>query len=109
MKFKQMSDFKAIRQEIVQKTIEYYQAKFTSSNFISGKSRVNYAGRVFDEKELVYVGEGWNCFLRVAEHTRKDSDKLFTKWNFIEITDENERKQVERELRSKFKPKYNRG
>ncbi len=63
---------------------------------------------LFDEKELIYVGEGWNCFLRVAEHTRKDSDKLFTKWNFIEIADENERKQVERELRSKFKPKYNR-
>ncbi len=59
---------------------------------------------LFDNKELVYIGEGWNCFLRVAEHTRKDSDKFFTKWNFIEIENEKERKQVERELRSKFGP-----
>ena len=62
---------------------------------------------LFDENELVYVGQGWNCFLRVAEHTRKDSDKQFTDWNFIEIENEQERKQLERELRNTLKPKYN--
>jgi len=62
---------------------------------------------LFDEQELVSVGQGWNCFLRVAEHTRRDSDKVFTKWNFIEIESEKERKQVEQEVMNRFKPKYN--
>ena len=26
---------------------------------------------LFDGDELVYIGQGWNCLLRVAEHTRK--------------------------------------
>jgi len=48
-----MTDLKTLRQEIISKTIEYYQAKFAEKEFIPGKTRVNYAGRVFDEKELV--------------------------------------------------------
>jgi len=47
-----MTDFKKLRKEIIAKTIEYYQAKFAQNKFIPGKSRVNYAGRVFDENEL---------------------------------------------------------
>ena len=62
---------------------------------------------LFNKNELVYIGQGWNCFLRVAEHTRKDSDKKFTHWNFILIENEKERKKVERSLRDIFKPKYN--
>jgi CDP-4-dehydro-6-deoxyglucose reductase, E1 len=52
-----MSDPKTIRQEIIQKTIEYYQAKFAKPNFVPGKSKVNYAGRVFDHQELVNAVE----------------------------------------------------
>jgi predicted GIY-YIG superfamily endonuclease len=63
---------------------------------------------LFNEHELVYVGEGWNCFLRVAEHTRKESDKIFTRWNFIPIEDAEKRKAQEREICAEFKPKYNR-
>jgi len=48
-----MQDIKILRQEIIAKTIEYYQIKFAEKEFIPGKSRVNYAGRVFNEKELV--------------------------------------------------------
>lgn len=42
--------------------------------------------------ELVYIGQGWNCVLRVAEHTRKDSDKVFTHWSFFPVENESERK-----------------
>jgi CDP-6-deoxy-D-xylo-4-hexulose-3-dehydrase len=31
----------------------YHQQRFSENEFIPGKSRVNYAGRVFDEKELI--------------------------------------------------------
>lgn len=63
---------------------------------------------LFNQNKLVYIGQGWNCFLRVAEHTRKESDKEFTHWNFIPIEDEKERKKMERRLRDILKPKYNR-
>ena len=42
-----------IREQILKLTREYYKEKFSENNFIPGKSRVNYAGRVFDEKELI--------------------------------------------------------
>jgi len=62
---------------------------------------------LFNNDALVYIGEGWNCFLRVAEHTRKESEKVFTRWNFIPIEDEQERIALERALRDQFKPIYN--
>ncbi|MBT4401568.1 MAG: lipopolysaccharide biosynthesis protein RfbH [Bacteroidetes bacterium] len=47
-----MTDDKKLRLEIIEKTIEYYQARFAPIEFIPGKTRVNYAGRVFDSKEI---------------------------------------------------------
>ena len=47
-----MSREKEIRKEILNLTEEYYNEKFGNKAFVSGKSRVNYAGRVFDEKEI---------------------------------------------------------
>ena len=52
-----MGNYKELRTEIIQKTIEYYQARFAASEFIPGKSKVNYAGRVFDSHELVNAVE----------------------------------------------------
>src|SRR5664280_2027598 len=52
-----MSDFKTIRKDIILKTIEYYNAKFAKTDFVPGKSRINYAGRVFDHAELVNAVE----------------------------------------------------
>lgn len=52
-----MSNYREIRKEIIQKTIEYYNARFSASEFIPGKSKVNYAGRVFNYEELVNAVE----------------------------------------------------
>jgi len=52
-----MSDHKKIREEIIQKIVEYHQAKFVKQNFVPGKSKVNYAGRVFNQMELVNAVE----------------------------------------------------
>ena len=62
---------------------------------------------LFYNDELVYIGQGWNCLLRVAEHTRKDSDKVFNRWNFIPVQDERERLAFEAQLRRQFKPRFN--
>ena len=40
-----------IRKKILDLTKEYYKEKFSNNTFEPGKQRVNYAGRVFDEKE----------------------------------------------------------
>lgn len=52
-----MSDFKTLRKEIIAKTIEYHQVRFGKTEFIPGKSKVNYAGRVFNEQEIVNAVE----------------------------------------------------
>ena len=62
---------------------------------------------LFNKDDLVYVGQGWNCFLRVAEHTRKDNFKEFTSWSFIHIEDETTRKDLEKQLRKEINTKYN--
>ncbi|MBN2396153.1 MAG: lipopolysaccharide biosynthesis protein RfbH [Candidatus Atribacteria bacterium] len=52
-----MTDFKQLRKEIIEKTIQYHHARFSEKEFIPGRTRVNYAGRVFNEKELVNAVE----------------------------------------------------
>ncbi|QKJ62400.1 GIY-YIG nuclease family protein [Flavobacterium sp. M31R6] len=78
---------------------------FKSSKFLEGNCSGIYF--LFDGNELVYIGKGWNCLLRIAEHTRKDSDKKFTSWNYISINDINEYNRIEKELIKKHNPKYN--
>jgi excinuclease UvrABC nuclease subunit len=62
---------------------------------------------LFHGNELVYIGRGWNCLLRVAEHTRKETDKLFTSWNYLPVESEAEYKALERDLIRKFSPIHN--
>ena len=45
-----MDNINALRKEIVEKTIAYQKAKFANQIFVPRKTRVNYAGRVFDEQ-----------------------------------------------------------
>ena len=52
-----MSDINNLRKEIIEKTIHYYKTKFAPQEFIPGKTRVNYAGRVFNENELINAVE----------------------------------------------------
>ena len=43
----------SLKEEIFQKVKKYYELKFKSKSFIPGKTPVRYAGRVFDENELI--------------------------------------------------------
>jgi excinuclease UvrABC nuclease subunit len=64
---------------------------------------------LFDKDELVYIGSGWNCFLRVAEHTRKEQTHRvnFTRWNFKPITGKENYVREEKRLIKKYQPKGN--
>jgi CDP-6-deoxy-D-xylo-4-hexulose-3-dehydrase len=70
-------DIKSLRQEIISKTIEYYQLKFAQKEFIPGKTRVNYAGRVFDEKELLNaVDASLDFWLTEGRFSEEFSEKI---------------------------------
>jgi CDP-6-deoxy-D-xylo-4-hexulose-3-dehydrase len=72
-----MTNFKQLRKEIIEKTIQYHQAKFTQNEFIPGKSRVNYAGRVFDEKEICNAVEAsLDFWLTEGRFSEEFSDKI---------------------------------
>ncbi len=47
-------DSEILRDEILEKTKAYYKARFgEEKKFVGGKSKISYAGRVFDENEIV--------------------------------------------------------
>jgi CDP-4-dehydro-6-deoxyglucose reductase, E1 len=72
-----MTDFKQLRKEIIEKTVQYHEAKFTQNEFIPGKSRVNYAGRVFDEKEICNaVDASLDFWLTEGRFSEEFSDKI---------------------------------
>jgi len=72
-----MTDHKILRQEIISKTIEYHQARFGQTRFVPGKTRVNYAGRVFDEKELSNAVEAsLDFWLTEGRYSEEFSEKI---------------------------------
>lgn len=48
-----MEDSNIIREQILLLTKKYYQSKFLNLSFAVGKDKVHYAGRVFDENEII--------------------------------------------------------
>jgi CDP-6-deoxy-D-xylo-4-hexulose-3-dehydrase len=72
-----MSDTDILRQEIIAKTIKYYGAKFSSPKFVPGKTRVNYAGRVFNEQELTNAVEAsLDFWLTEGRFSEKFAEKI---------------------------------
>ena len=72
-----MADHRQLRKEILEKTKEFYQARFADDRFVPGKSRVNYAGRVFDEQELMNaVDASLDFWLTEGRYTEQFSEKI---------------------------------
>jgi CDP-4-dehydro-6-deoxyglucose reductase, E1 len=80
-----------LKQEILNKTKEYYELVHKpqhTKEFIVGKSRVNYAGRVFDETEMQYlVDSSLDFWLTYGDYSKKferDLAKfLNVRWAFL--------------------------
>jgi len=72
---------KELRSQILELTKQYYTAKFTNTEFEPGKSPVRYAGRVFDEKELVNLVDSsldfWLTAGRNAEEFEYEFAQMF--------------------------------
>lgn len=84
-----MKQFK-LKQEIISKVKEYYNLYHKSkfNKIISKNSKINYAGRIFDEKELEYLVDSslefWLTYGKYSEKFEKDLAKfLGIKWAFL--------------------------
>ena len=72
-----MTKAKQLREEIIRKTIEYQKEQFTPAEFIPGKSRVNYAGRVFDAHEITNAVEAsLDFWLTEGRFSEEFSEKI---------------------------------
>jgi CDP-6-deoxy-D-xylo-4-hexulose-3-dehydrase len=68
---------KEIRSNILQLVKEYYRSKFVKKPFIPGDSIVRYAGRVFDEKELMnLVDSSLDFWLTAGKHAEAMENEL---------------------------------
>ena len=69
-------DAESIKQEIFKNVKKYCDLQYSKKEFIPGKSKINYAGRVFDEKELVSLVDSalefWLTTGRFAEEFEKE-------------------------------------
>jgi len=75
-----------IRKEILKLTKDYYVAKFGNINYIPGTSKINYAGRVFDEKELVnLVDSSLDFWLTAGRYSQDFTEKLEDFFNLSNI------------------------
>jgi CDP-6-deoxy-D-xylo-4-hexulose-3-dehydrase len=58
-------------------TLWYHQQRFSEKEFVPGKSRVNYAGRVFDEKEMINaVNASLDFWLTEGRYSEQFSEKI---------------------------------
>ena len=67
-----------IKKEILEKTAEYYRLAHkekAEAAFVPGVSRVNYAGRVFDENEMVNLVDSSLEFWLTYGHWSKSFEK----------------------------------
>jgi CDP-6-deoxy-D-xylo-4-hexulose-3-dehydrase len=75
------SDPAALRLKILELVREYYVAAFPTREFVPGESLVSYAGRVFDEREIVKLVDSsldfWLTTGRFAEEFEKSFAKFF--------------------------------
>ncbi len=86
-----MTKEEQLKQEILQKTKEYYELVHKpkqEAEFVAGKSRVNYAGRVFDATEMKYLVDSsldfWLTYGDYSKKFEKDLAKfLGVRWAFL--------------------------
>ena len=74
-----MDEASALRVEILAKVKAFYavQSKATSTDFIPGQSRVNYAGRVYDEHEMIkLVDSSLDFWLTAGRFSEEFAGKL---------------------------------
>lgn len=86
-----MTQQEVLKQEILAKTKEYYELvhkPMQNKEFVVGQSRVNYAGRVFDESEMINLVDSsldfWLTYGDYSKQFEKELAKyLGVRWAFL--------------------------
>jgi len=86
-----MTQEQQLKREILEKTKEYYELVHKtrqSQPFVVGESRINYAGRVFNEKEMVnLVDSSLDFWLTYGDYSKKFEKELaaflHVRWAFL--------------------------
>ncbi|VVB57144.1 UDP-4-amino-4-deoxy-L-arabinose--oxoglutarate aminotransferase [uncultured archaeon] len=74
------SQEQALRQEILDKVKQYYQLKHAKRPFEPGKTYIGYAGRVFDETEMMALADSGLDFWLTAGRFSALFESSFAKW-----------------------------
>jgi CDP-6-deoxy-D-xylo-4-hexulose-3-dehydrase len=80
MKDSMLSSQDTLRKEIAQKVKQYARLQNKQCSFIPGKSYVNYAGRIYDEKELMNLVDSSLDFWLTMGRYAKEFETKFAKW-----------------------------
>ena len=71
---------KKIRKEIFDKVAELYKLRKSQENFVPGKTSINYAGRIYDEKEMINLVDASLDFWLTAGRYTKQFEKEFAEF-----------------------------
>ena len=80
-----MQKEKIIRDEILEKVKELYEVKFNTTNLLNETTTVRYAGRVFDEKELMNLVDSSLDFWLTAGRYADEFESRFA--NLFDVSD----------------------
>jgi len=75
-----MKTEKELRKEIFDKVKEFYKLRKNQGKFIPGKTKINYAGRVYDEKEMINLVDASLDFWLTAGKYAAKFEKEFAKF-----------------------------
>ena len=84
-----MTKRKQLKKEILEKVKEYYELihkPIQNREFIEGKSRINYAGRVFDENEMINLVDSSLEFWLTYGKYSKEFEKKFSNFLGVQYT-----------------------
>jgi CDP-4-dehydro-6-deoxyglucose reductase, E1 len=74
------TDTPLLRQQILELVKQYYHAEFQEKPFVPGESRVPYAGRVFDQDELVHLVDSCLDFWLTTGRFAKQFEREFARF-----------------------------
>ena len=75
-----MEKEKQFRKEILKKVKEIYKLRKSKEEFVPGKSQINYAGRVYDEKEIINLVDSSLDFWLTAGRYANKFEKEFAEF-----------------------------
>ena len=73
-------DAEDLKQDIFKNVKKYYELQYSKKEFIPGKSKINYAGRVFDEKEIISLVDSALEFWLTTGRFAEEFEKKFAKF-----------------------------